>query len=288
MTKSLVEIMRTDHSHWVGDGFRVRSLFSYNGDTAAISPFLLLDYGDPHFFPPNTTGRPRGVGQHPHRGFETVTIVYDGEVSHRDNHGGGGTIGPGDVQWMTAGAGVVHEEFHSKAYSEKGGPFRMIQLWVNLPAKDKMAHPKYQAILNSEIPAIPYEGGKARIIAGEFEGSKGPASTYTPINIWDVQQATAGKVKLDLPDGHTSMLVVLAGQIEVEGRKINPASIARFTVEGEGVEFEASADTRLLVLTGEPIREPVVGHGPFVMNTVAEINQAFRDFQTGRFGGIPD
>lgn len=288
MTKSLVEIMRTDHSHWVGDGFRVRSLFSYNGDTAAISPFLLLDYGDPHFFAPNTTGRPRGVGQHPHRGFETVTIVYDGEVSHRDNHGGGGTIGPGDVQWMTAGSGVVHEEFHSKAYSEKGGPFRMIQLWVNLPAKDKMAHPRYQAIVNADIPVVEYDGGKARIIAGEFDGSKGPASTFTPINIWDVQQASEGAVHLDLPEGHTSMLVVLSGHIEVDGRKINPASIARFTVEGEGVDFVAGADTRLLALTGEPIREPVVGHGPFVMNTVAEINQAFRDFQSGRFGGIPD
>lgn len=288
MTKSLVEIMRAPHSHWVGDGFRVRSLFSYQGDTAAISPFLLLDYGDPHFFPPNTTDQPRGVGQHPHRGFETVTIVYDGEVSHRDSHGGGGTIGPGDVQWMTAGAGVVHEEFHSKAYSEKGGPFRMIQLWVNLPAKDKMAKPRYQAILNSEIPVASYEGGTARVIAGEFDAAKGPASTYTPINIWDVQQTAEGEVALDLPEGHTSMLVVLNGDITVDGQKISPAQIARLSVDGEGVSFNASAGTRLLVLTGEPIPEPVVGHGPFVMNTREEIMTAFRDFQSGQFGGIPD
>ena len=285
MTKSLVEIMRTDRSHWVGDGFRVRSLFSYNGDTAAISPFLLLDYGDPHFFAPNTTGQPRGVGQHPHRGFETVTIVYDGEVSHRDSHGGGGTIGPGDVQWMTAGKGVIHEEFHSKAYSEKGGPFRMIQLWVNLPAKHKMDQPKYQAILNAEIPVVTHDGGQTRIIAGEIGETKGPASTHTPMNIWDVQQADEGDLELALPDGHNAMLVVLSGQIELEGRKLPPAQIARLTVEGEGVTVKAAKDTRLLVLTGEPIREPVVGHGPFVMNTEAEIHQAIKDYQNGSFAG---
>ncbi|MAI90379.1 pirin family protein [Ponticaulis sp.] len=287
MTKSLVEIMGADRSHWVGDGFRVRTLFSYDGDTDAISPFLLLDYGDPHFFEPNT-GSPRGVGQHPHRGFETVTIVYDGEVSHRDNHGGGGTIGPGDVQWMTAGSGVIHEEFHSKAYSEKGGPFRMIQLWVNLPKKNKMDPPRYQAILDAEIPAIGFDGGTARIIAGEFEGNKGPASTFSPMNIWDVKIPEAGDVSLDLPEGHNAMVVVLSGYVETDGKRISAARIGRFSVEGSGVNLKAAKDTRLLVLTGEPLGDPVVGHGPFVMTSVDEIRQAFVDFQSGRFGSMPE
>lgn len=287
MTKTPVEIMRTDHSHWVGDGFRVRSLFSYNGDTDAISPFLLLDYGDPHFFEPNT-GSPRGVGQHPHRGFETVTIVYDGEVSHRDSHGGGGTIGPGDVQWMTAGSGVIHEEFHSKAYSEKGGPFRMIQLWVNLPAKNKMDPPRYQAILDAEIPVVEHGKASARLIAGSLDGTTGPASTHSPMNIWDVKITDGGETSLPIPDGQNTMLVVLGGHIEVAGQRINAAEIARFSVDGEGVTFTAAPNTRLLVLTGVPLNEPVVGHGPFVMNTMQEIQQAFADFQSGRFGGIPE
>ena len=288
MTKSFVQIMRAPQSHWVGDGFRVRSLFNYNGDTAAISPFLMLDYGDPHFFAPNDTGRPRGVGQHPHRGFETVTIVYDGEVSHRDSHGGGGTIGPGDVQWMTAGAGVIHEEFHSQAYSDKGGPFRMCQLWVNLPKKDKMVHPRYQAILDAEIPVVEFDGGKARLIAGELDGVKGAASTFTPMNIWDVKLSRAGEMTLSIPDGHNTMLVVMSGHIDAGGYRVNAGEAARYSVEGEGATFTAGENTVLLVLTGEPIDEPVVGHGPFVMNTVQEIHQAFADFQSGRFGGIPD
>lgn len=278
--------MRTDHSHWVGDGFRVRSLFSYHGDTDVISPFLLLDYGDPHFFEPNT-GPPRGVGQHPHRGFETVTIVYDGEVSHRDSHGGGGTIGPGDVQWMTAGSGVIHEEFHSKAYSERGGPFRMIQLWVNLPAKNKMDPPRYQAILDAEIPVVEHGTASARLIAGSLDGTTGPASTHSPMNIWDVKITDGGETSLPIPDGHNTMLVVLGGRIEVAGKRINPAEIARFSVDGEGVAFSAAPNTRLLVLTGVPLNEPVVGHGPFVMNTMQEIQQAFADFQSGRFGQMP-
>lgn len=287
MTKSLVEIMRAERGHWVGDGFRVRSLFSYDGDTAAISPFLLLDYGDPHYFAPNE-GPPRGVGQHPHRGFETVTIVYDGEVSHRDSYGGGGTIGPGDVQWMTAGSGVIHEEFHSKAYSARGGPFRMIQLWVNLPAKHKMDTPKYQAIRNADTPVKSFENGSARIIAGAFDDTRGPASTYSPINIWDVRLEKAGTATLPLPEGHTTMLVVLSGSIELDGRRVKPAEIARLSLKGAEATFEVADDTRLLVLTGEPINEPVVGHGPFVMNTAQEIHQAFADFRSGQFGGIPE
>ncbi|WP_300381234.1 pirin family protein [Henriciella sp.] len=285
MTKELVDIIRADQSHWVGDGFRVRSLFNYDGDTDAISPFLLFDYGDPNYFAPNE-GSPRGVGQHPHRGFETVTIVYDGEVSHRDSHGGGGTIGPGDVQWMTAGRGIIHEEYHSKAYSGSGGPFRMLQLWVNLPAKHKMDPPNYQAILNADIPVIEFEGGRARIIAGEFQNTAGAASTYTPINIWDVRASKGSDISLDLPEGHNSMITVLSGQVEIDGQRIEPAEIARLSVAGTGVTVSARSDAMLLVLTGEPIDEPVVGHGPFVMNSVDEIQQAFEDFRSGRFGMI--
>ena len=285
MTKSLVEIMRTDRGHWVGDGFRVRSLFSYNGDTAAISPFLLFDYGDPTFFEPND-GPPRGVGEHPHRGFETVTIVYDGEVSHRDSHGGGGTIGKGDVQWMTAARGVVHEEFHSEAYSKTGGPFRMVQLWVNLPAKHKMDPPKYQGIRKEDTPTVSFDGGTARIIAGEFGDATGPASTHTPINIWDVRANAGSDISLALPEGHNAMIAVMSGHISVGGKRIDSAQIARFSVEGEGVDLTIGADAILLVLTGEPIDEPVVGHGPFVMNTVEEIHQAFADFRSGKFGAL--
>lgn len=287
MEKQLAEIMRADHSHWVGDGFRVRTLFSYNGDTAAISPFLLFDYATPNHFGPNS-GPPRGVGQHPHRGFETVTVVYDGEVSHRDSHGGGGTIGPGDVQWMTAASGVIHEEFHSRAYSEKGGAFQMVQLWVNLPAKNKMDSPRYQAITNANIPALAFDGGRARIIAGCWGETKGPASTYSPINLWDVRIEGGKTVTFELPSGHNSLIAVLSGAIDIDGRRINAAEIARLTAQGCNATLASPEDALLLIMTGEPLHEPVVGQGPFVMNTPEEIEQAFEDFRAGRFGGIAE
>lgn len=217
MTKTILGRYGNNRGHWVGDGFPVRSLFSYNSLGAHISPFLLLDYAGPHYFEP-TTDR-RGVGQHPHRGFETVTIVYDGEVEHRDSAGNGGVIGPGDVQWMTAAGGIIHEEYHSPAFAKTGGPFRMIQLWVNLPAKDKMAPGGYQGILDADIPVVDLPGGvgKARIIAGEFGGVKGPARTFTPINVWDVTLVRDADITLDLPEGHTAMLVVLTGHVTVNG-----------------------------------------------------------------------
>ncbi len=280
--KKIVDILRSHGDHWVGDGFPVRSLFSYQGDTDAISPFLLFDYAGPHNFEPND-GAPRGVGQHPHRGFETVTIVYDGEVSHADSLGNGGTIGPGDVQWMTAAGGILHEEFHSKGFSKTGGPFRMVQLWVNLPAKDKMSSPSYQAITATDIPEVTFDGGKARVIAGEFNGTVGPASTFTPINLWDVRLEKDAKTTLDLPDGHNAMIAVLTGHITVDGHSVGEAEIARFTVEGEGATIKADGDAMLLVMTGEPINEPVYGHGPFVMNNEAEIRTAMSDFSSGRF-----
>ena len=286
MTKTIETIMHAPRSgHWVGDGFPVRSLFSYQGDTKAISPFLLFDYAGPYVFGPNM-GAPRGVGQHPHRGFETVTIVYDGEVSHKDSSGGGGTIGPGDVQWMTAAGGIIHEEFHSAGFSKTGGPFRMVQLWVNLPAKDKMTPAKYQAISNAQIPVVPFTGGKTRVIAGSFDGVQGPATTFTPINMWDVRLDAGAEVTLDLPEGHTAMVAVLSGRITVDGQDAREAEIVRFSVKGAGATVRADGDAMLLVLTGEPIDEPVVGHGPFVMTSDEEIRQAIDDFNRGRFGQV--
>lgn len=283
--KKLETILRSEGGHWVGDGFPVRSLFGYHDDTTAISPFLLFDYAGPYNFEPNA-GPPRGVGQHPHRGFETVTIVYDGEVTHRDSAGGGGTIGTGDVQWMTAAGGIIHEERHSAGYSKTGGPFRMVQLWVNLPAKDKMTPAKYQAITRDQIPTVALDGGSARIIAGELAGSRGPARTFTPINLWDVRLEADADVVLDLPAGHNSMIAVLSGHVTIEGGSVGEGEIARFGVDGAGARVKADGSSMLLVLTGTPIDEPVVGYGPFVMNTHDEIRRAIVDFNTGRFGEV--
>jgi redox-sensitive bicupin YhaK (pirin superfamily) len=283
--KAVAEILRAQGAHWVGDGFPVRTLFSYDSDPAAVSPFLLFDYAGPRVFEPAVT--PRGVGRHPHRGFETVTIVYDGEVSHRDSTGGGGTIGPGDVQWMTAAGGIIHEEFHSAGFTKAGGPFRMVQLWVNLPARDKMKPPGYQAIVSSDIPTIALDGGKARIIAGELRGVRGPAHTYTPINLWDLRLDRGAEIELDLPQGHNAMVAVLAGHVAInDAQNLGEAEIVRFERGDAKVEIRADSDAILLVLTGEPIDEAVVGHGPFVMNSQAEIRQAVDDFNRGRFGGV--
>lgn len=284
--KKLLEILRSSGGHWVGDGFPVRSLFGYNGDTRAISPFLLFDYAGPHLFEP--AAQPRGVGQHPHRGFETVTIVYDGEVSHRDSTGGGGTIGPGDVQWMTAAGGIIHEEFHSPGFTKTGGPFRMVQLWVNLPARDKMSQPQYQAITSDQIPSAGFADGhgRARVIAGDFDGTRGPATTFTPVNLWDVRLDAGAAAELPLPEGHNAMIAVLAGQVTIDGKAIGEAEIARLSSDGEGVRVQAEGDSILLVMSGEPIDEPVVGYGPFVMNTEDEIRQAIDDFNSGRFSRV--
>ena len=285
MTKKILGRYGNNRGHWVGDGFPVRSLFSYGGLGNQISPFLLLDYAGPHVFEP--AKQPRGVGQHPHRGFETVTIVYDGEVSHKDSAGNGGTIGPGDVQWMTAGGGIIHEEFHSTAFTKTGGPFRMVQLWVNLPAKDKMTPGGYQGITNDQIPVVEFDGGKARIIAGQFGDAKGPAKTFTPINVWDVRVKAGADVTLDLPEGHTSMIVVLTGHVTINGgQEAGEAEVILFDRDGAGATIHADGDAMLLVLTGTPIDEPIVGYGPFVMNTEAEIRQAIDDFNSGRFGTI--
>ena len=272
------------NQHWVGDGFPVRSLFSYNRHGSPVSPIQQLDYAGPHNFAP-TTAR-RGVGQHPHRGFETVTIVYDGEVEHKDSAGNGGVIRSGDVQWMTAGGGILHEEYHSSAFAKTGGPFRMVQLWVNLPAKDKMTPGGYQGITAADIPTVELPGGAglARVIAGELLNAKGPARTLTPINVWDVRLNRDADLTLNLPEGQTAMLVVLGGHITINGsEQAGEAEMVLLSREGGGVAIHADGDATILVLTGEPIDEPIVGYGPFVMNSEAEIRQAIDDFNSGKF-----
>ena len=286
--KPVSGIYSAPRPHWVGDGFPVHSMFDYSGLGKLLSPFLLLDYAAPTRFEPNT-GAPRGVGDHPHRGFETVTIVYDGEVEHRDSTGQGGVIGPGDVQWMTAAGGILHQEFHSAAYSRAGGPFEMVQLWVNLPAKDKMSAPGYQAIMNTDIPAVALaEGaGTVRVIAGQYTGHTGPAHTFTPMQVWDVRLNAGKGTAFELPDGWTTALVVLRGNVRVNGdTAAREAQLVVLERAGAAVLVEADTDAKLLLLAGEPIAEPIVGYGPFVMNSQAEISQAMQDFRSGRFGRI--
>ena len=285
--KKLSFIQSQDQGHWVGDGFPVRSIFSYNDRSAELSPFLLLDYAGPVEFPP--TRQRRGVGEHPHRGFETVTIVYSGEVEHRDSSGGGGIIGPGDVQWMTAAGGIVHEEFHGPEFAKNGGLFEVIQLWVNLPARDKMVSPAYQAITNGRIPAVALEdnAGLVRVIAGDYAGHTGPARTFTPMNLWDVRLNAGGSTAFTVPADYTTGLFVLRGRIALnDGEQVGDAQLAVLEREGDKFIVEATEDTTLLVLNGQVIAEPVVGYGPFVMNTQEEIQQAISDYQSGRMGRL--
>ncbi|MBX3510550.1 MAG: pirin family protein [Hyphomonadaceae bacterium] len=273
--------------HWVGDGFHVRSMFSPQTHGSAIDPFILLDYGAPAEFAP--AAQKRGVGVHPHRGFETVTIVYDGEVDHRDSTGNGGHIGPGDVQWMTAASGILHEEFHSEAFTKNGGLMEMVQLWVNLPAKDKKAPPGYQTLMKGDIPVVdlPDGAGRLRVIAGAYAGAKGPARTFTPIDIWDVRLNAGGKAAFDLPEGHTLMLLTQSGTVLLNDEHVARASqLALFERAGGAISVEANTDAKLLLLAGAPIGEPVVQYGPFVMNTEGEIRQAIADFNAGKFGDV--
>ena len=285
--KKLSHIQKNINQHWVGDGFPVRTLFSYSALGLRISPFLLFDYAGPMEFLP--TEQRHGVGEHPHRGFETVTIVYSGEVEHRDSSGAGGKIGPGDVQWMTAASGLVHEEFHSRDFARRGGMLEMVQLWVNLPAKDKMSPPHYQSILNSQIPDInlPNHQGKVRVIAGEFNGIAGPARTFTPINVWDLRLTGNQPIDLAVPDGYNTLLAVLKGSVRINGSEIiDTAEVGLFERAGDHIRIDSAPDTTALLLCGEPIDEPIVGSGPFVMNTAEEIRQAMTDYQSGKMGKI--
>ena len=287
MYKKLLNKVTNHQTHWVGDGFFVRSIFSYNTLGQQISPFLLMDYAAPREFTP--TQHRRGVGEHPHRGFETVTICYAGEVEHRDSAGGGGIIHAGDVQWMTAASGLVHEEFHSHDFAKSGGQFEMVQLWVNLPSKFKMAPPRYQPLKSESIPKIQLSNnqGFIRLIAGEYEKSKGPALTYSPINIWDIQLKDQSELILKTTEGHTCSIFVLSGKIEVDQDSfIEQAELGLFETTKDKLKIKAHGQCKILFLGGEALNEPICGYGPFVMNTPEEIRQAFSDYQEGKLGTL--
>ncbi|MCR1837325.1 pirin family protein [Rodentibacter caecimuris] len=291
--KKVANVFTAPEKHWVGNGFHVASMFSYNDKDKNLDPFLLMDYNPPKYFQggrrDNSEFDLRGVEEHPHRGFETVTIAYQGEVSHRDSHGGGGTIGTGDVQWMTAGSGVMHEEMHSEKFAKEGGLFEMVQLWVNLPAKDKMTEPKYQAIKSADIPVVklPNDAGQVRVIAGELLGATGSASTFSPINMWDTTMNANATHTFSVPESHNVVILVLEGTIQVGGEAIaRRGELVTFERGGADVLIESNNEAKLLILTGEPLNEPIVGYGPFVMNTREQIVEAFNDVQSGKFGRL--
>jgi redox-sensitive bicupin YhaK (pirin superfamily) len=281
--KTISSIHRPQEAHWVGDGFPVQTVFHYGDSGKALTPFLLLDHAGPAEFAP--TEAERGVGWHPHRGFETVSIAYEGAVDHEDSAGNRGSIGPGDVQWMTAGAGVLHKELHGRDFARQGGRFEMLQLWVNLPAKKKMTAPAYQTLLARDIPvaSLPEDAGSVRVIAGKFGGATGPARTFTPIDLLDVRLRAGARLRLDLRDGDTAALYVLKGKLAVADQ----GALVVFDRKGDAVEIQAVSDTTVLVMSGRPIDEPIAGYGPFVMNTQQEIQQAIADLRNGRLGKIP-
>ncbi len=271
----------------VGDGFPVRNMIPGAGVDEQLSPFLLLDYMGPEYFPP--TDQRLGVGEHPHRGFETVTIMYQGKVAHRDSTGSGGIIGPGDVQWMTAASGVVHEELHEKEWAKYGGMLEGIQLWVNLPRSVKMSEPRYQTLVSKEIPAVHLDGGagQLRIISGEFRGLRGPAKTFSPVHLYDLRLTAGHHSELLLPEGFNTSVFVLHGRVVINRSEVaREAELALFGDKGERVALDAEEDSMILVLSGEPINEPVARYGPFVMNTKAELMQAVQDYQDGKMGHL--
>ena len=319
--RSIKNIHSDKESHWVGDGFYVKTLVNHLEDNPDFNyqhtdPFLLLDYGKPTSFEPNPNyeSRPHGVGQHPHKGFETVTIAYAGEISHGDSTGGYGVIQEGDVQWMTAGRGIMHEEFHSPAFSQRGGLFSMVQLWVNLPSSHKLTAPKYQALKRADLPVVELKDNKngnivgtAAIIAGQWQSASqsqdtsGAASTFTAINMWDIALHSAGSTTLQVPSTHNVMLLVQEGELLINNTPVAAGSLIQFeapdvnhtAADNDSIEIDYSYATnddeplmpvKLLLLSGEPIGEPIAGYGPFVMNTEAELKQTFRDYQTGQFG----
>lgn len=285
--KAVVQVYQPGSAHMVGDGFPVRNLLPSNDLDRQLDPFVMLDYAGPAHFPP--TDVPRGVGEHPHRGFETVTILYQGAVAHRDSAGHAGIIGPGDVQWMTAASGVVHEEMHEKDFAARGGVFEAIQLWVNLPAAVKMSPPRYQTLSREAIPAIDLGGGAGvlRVIAGDFGGAGGPAKTFTPVHLYDLRLKAGHSTELPLPDGYSTALFVLQGAVMVNGATaVREAELALFSRKGRRMALSATADATALVLSGQPIDEPIARYGPFVMNTEQELVQAMHDYRTGKMGHL--
>ncbi|MEB6667384.1 pirin family protein [Acinetobacter vivianii] len=283
--KKILGVYQNKHMHWVGDGFPVYNLFSYDRLGQSLSPFLLLDYAAPYRFDPTTAKH--GVGSHPHRGFETVTIAYQGEVTHKDSSGGGGTIKAGDVQWMTAGGGILHQEFHSPEFAHQGGLFEMVQLWVNLPAHSKMTPAKYQAIEADQIQHIALDdaGSEMRVIAGQYQDIEGAATTFSPVNVWDGTLVKDHEHSFYVTEGHTTLLVLLSGQVTLNGsQSIEAPSLVVLSREEIDFSLKAEQDSKFLILTGQPLNEPIEGYGPFVMNSQAEIVEAVRDFNSGKFG----
>jgi len=288
--KQVEMVLAPREPHYVGDGFRVHNYIpsGYGLTMQRMDPFIMLDYASKFHFPPSPY-KPKGVGVHPHRGFETVTIAYKGSVAHHDSGGGGGVIEEGDVQWMTAASGVLHKEYHSESFSKTGGDFQMVQLWVNLPAKDKMSTPKYQAVQNSLMPKVNVEGGIIEVIAGEYNGHKGAASTFTPVHLMNAKLSKGGSATLNFPAHYNTALIVIEGEVKVNGTEEVPLDhFALMANVGEEFTITASKDSVVLVLSGEPMKEPIAAHGPFVMNTREEIMQAFQDYELGKFGMLED
>lgn len=287
--RSVETIVKPSTPHFVGDGFRVHNFIPGTKSMQRMDPFIMLDYNAKFHFPGSE--KPKGVGVHPHKGFETVTIAYKGRVEHADSSGGGGVIGEGDVQWMTAAGGVLHKEFHETEWSKNGGDFQMVQLWVNLPSKEKHGKPKYQAIENNDMVrvALPNEAGTVEVIAGEYNGNKGPASTFTPINLYNVRLKAGKKAAFSLPKNYTTAMVMIEGDAMINEKDDLPQDhFALMANDGENFELTATTDTLILIMSGEPINEPIAAHGPFVMNTREELIQAFEDFNLGKFGYLED
>jgi redox-sensitive bicupin YhaK (pirin superfamily) len=285
--KKVEAVISAPPFHMVGDGFRVHNFIPGRYSMERMSPFIMLDYGSKHYFPP--TDKPRGVDVHPHRGFETVTIAYKGKVAHHDSAGNSGIIGEGDVQWMTAASGVLHKEYHEENFSKQGGDFQMVQLWVNLPAQYKMTKPKYQEITNDKISKVSLQNneGVIEVIAGEYQQVKGSAETFTPLNLLNSKLNKGGKANFSFPANYNTFIIVLEGSVVLnETNNVNYNCMAVFSNEGTDFTIEAKEDSIVLVLSGEPINEPIFAHGPFVMNTRDEIIQAFNDFQNGKFGTL--
>ncbi|MDM1138196.1 pirin family protein [Empedobacter sp. R132-2] len=288
-TKNIEIVIAPREPHFVGDGFRVHNFIpsGYHLDMKRMDPFIMLDYNSKFHFP--ATDKPKGVGVHPHRGFETVTIAYQGSVSHHDSSGGGGTIHQGDVQWMTAASGVLHKEYHAEEFYKQGGIFQMVQLWVNLPAKDKMSTPKYQAIEHKDIPTVEVENGFIEVIAGEYNQTKGAASTFSPVNMLNAKLNEGGKANFSFPANYNTVLLVIEGEVKVNEQEIVPTDhLLLFTNEGEDFTIEATENSIVLILSGEPLNEPIASYGPFVMNTQEQIREAFEDFNNGKFGTLED
>lgn len=288
--KTIEMILPPPAPHMVGDGFRVHNFFpSGKIGNSRMSPFFMLDYNSKIDFSPRQ--EPRGVGVHPHRGFETVTIAYHGKIAHHDSTGNHGVIGEGDVQWMTAASGILHKEFHEEEFSKKGGPFQMVQLWVNLPAKYKMSKPKYQAITHDQMGyyQLPGDGGVIEILAGEFNNIKGPAATFTPIQMYNGRVKKGSTVDFTLPAANNAGILVVEGEITINGSAKAPANnFILFANDGESVSIRADEDSIFLLLSGEPINEPIAAYGPFLMNTHEELEQAVNDFNQGKFGFLED